>query len=113
MCTTNALQMLLEELYHKLKNIYGKDLHKVILYGSYARGDNDDESDIDVMALVYSDESFIKKLEKDLAVIGSRMSLAYNVTLSVDVKNKNYFDHWKESMPYFKNIVAEGVEISA
>ena len=111
MCTTDTLQTVLKELYHRVAGIYGNDLHKVILYGSYARGDYDSESDIDVMVLVHSDVESIKKRGWDIAVIDSRLSLEYDVTLSVTVKNKAHFDHWKESLPYFRNVVAEGVEI--
>ena len=32
-----------------VKNILGKNLRKVILYGSYARGDYNDNSDVDTM----------------------------------------------------------------
>jgi len=83
------------------------------LYGSYARGDYDSESDIDIMAIVTSDESLIKKLRKDVVVIGSRTSLEHDIDVSVYVRNKDHFDRWKDHMPYYRNIVTEGVEISA
>ena len=35
----------------KIKKILGKKLKKVILYGSYARGDYTENSDIDIMVL--------------------------------------------------------------
>ena len=33
-------------------DVYGKDLKDIILFGSYARGDNNDESDMNIMVLV-------------------------------------------------------------
>ena len=55
MCSKNTLQVLLDETVRGLRDIFGERLDSVILYGSYARGDYDEESDIDVMALVKMD----------------------------------------------------------
>ena len=52
MCDTNTLNEILLKTVNKFKSIYSDSLESVILYGSYARGDYDDESDIDVVALV-------------------------------------------------------------
>ena len=35
-----------------LKNIFGGSLEQIWLYGSYARGDFDSESDVNIMVLV-------------------------------------------------------------
>jgi len=39
-----------------LQDLYGERLHDVILYGSYARGDFDEESDIDLMVVLNDEE---------------------------------------------------------
>jgi predicted nucleotidyltransferase len=108
-----ALKTILDELYIKIKCVFNDDLDKVILYGSYARGDFREYSDIDVMVIVKSDEENIKNLECQIDFIGSRMSLDYDVVLSISVRNREHFNLWKEYLPYFKNIATEGVEISA
>ncbi len=43
---------LLEQYTKLLQKIYGKHLKTVILYGSYARGDYREDSDIDIMILL-------------------------------------------------------------
>ena len=113
MCSKNTLQTVLHDLYTKLNEIYGSDLENVILYGSYARGDYDDESDIDVIALVKCDDNLINKLRDDVISLISELGVNYDVVLSVHVKNKVHFKRWKEHLPYYRNIVNEGVEISA
>ncbi|MCL2015606.1 MAG: nucleotidyltransferase domain-containing protein, partial [Defluviitaleaceae bacterium] len=40
-----------KSVYNAAKNVLGDNLHKVYLYGSYARGDYDHESDIDYMVI--------------------------------------------------------------
>ena len=47
-----GLNNLMKETYSALSNVFGEKLDEVWLYGSYARGDFDAESDVDIMALV-------------------------------------------------------------
>ena len=44
-----------------MSELYGDDLVKVVLYGSYARGDNRENSDIDIMVLVKASDDIIKE----------------------------------------------------
>ena len=46
----------------KVRRILGKNLKQVILYGSYARGDYNSSSDVDVMILVKMSDNEIKKV---------------------------------------------------
>ena len=50
----------------QLRKLLGSSLSKVILYGSYARGDNHDFSDVDLMILVKMSDSEIKRIENDV-----------------------------------------------
>ena len=52
MCSNSTLNAVLNQLTEHSKQVFGETLKSVILYGSYARGDYDDESDIDVMLMV-------------------------------------------------------------
>ena len=47
-----VIEPILREFKAALQTLYGNRLNEVILYGSYARGDYDDESDIDLMILL-------------------------------------------------------------
>ena len=40
----------------QLREIYGDELKKVVVYGSYARGDYQKNSDVDIMILVDADD---------------------------------------------------------
>ena len=48
MCTKAQLTQITKEVSEGIQNMLGDKLQNIILYGSYARGDNDDESDIDI-----------------------------------------------------------------
>lgn len=47
-----SMKELLDKYIAEIKKIYGTHLQEVILYGSYARGDFKEDSDIDIMILL-------------------------------------------------------------
>lgn len=58
---TDDLKKILQTIMDCYKQVYGDSLHTVYLYGSYARGDYDNESDIDIVAIVEGDGLNYKK----------------------------------------------------
>lgn len=55
MCTTNELNVILKVITEAYKSVYGENIIKILLYGSYARGDYQKDSDIDIVAIVQGD----------------------------------------------------------
>ena len=53
---------LLKEVYNQAKLVFGEDLRDVYLYGSYARGDYTENSDIDFLVTVNASSDEISKL---------------------------------------------------
>lgn len=47
----NKIDKILNQFVSEISGLLGNRLKKVILYGSYARGDYDKNSDIDIMIL--------------------------------------------------------------
>lgn len=94
------------------KKILGEDLCKIIVYGSYARGDFDSNSDIDVMVLTSLDEDRIKLIEYKLYDVAFDFFMEYEVDISVIVKNEEHFKYWLGALPFYDNVDKEGVVIS-
>jgi predicted nucleotidyltransferase len=55
---------LLEAIKGRLKDVYGDRLRGVVLYGSYARGEEEEDSDIDLLVLLSGPVAFGEELRK-------------------------------------------------
>lgn len=56
------IRVIVSQFIEELKKILGASLSKVIVYGSYARGEATPYSDVDIMMLVDLDDMEIKKV---------------------------------------------------
>ena len=54
----------------QVKDILGDKLTKIILYGSYARGDYKENSDIDIMILTTLTDEEIRRIKTDIYDLG-------------------------------------------
>ncbi len=100
------IQRLLAELKKGLTELYGARLKAVYLYGSYARGDYDENSDLDVMIVLDHYASYWDELMYS-AELASNVSLEHNVAISRMIMTE---EQWKKGdLPVLRNIRAEGV----
>ncbi len=111
MCTKSELQTVLKLVRDSSKELYGEKLSRIILYGSYARGDHTDESDIDIMILLNCNMEEIKKLKGRTAEMASNISLEREVFLSILLRERKYFEDNCDILPFYQNIVREGIRV--
>ncbi len=104
----NVMYLFLQEV----RKILGEDLSKVIVYGSYARGDFNEDSDVDVMVLTSLAESEIKPIEYKLYDVAFDFLMEHGVDISVIVKNEEHFKYWLGVLPFYDNVEKEGVVIN-
>lgn len=110
MSMTKNINKILSEYVKGLAKIVGKDLDKVILYGSYARGEQNIDgeiSDIDIMILVNKSET--KELQKDVLDYSYDFDLKYNILLSPIVETTENYNKRMKFMTFYKKIAKEGV----
>lgn len=113
MCNQNTLKTVLDSVCEHSKILLGNKLYAVKLYGSYARGDYDDESDIDIMIIANISPDERTELREKLFDFTFDLNLQYNVLLSVFIQDKKTYEKYKNSYPFFKNIEQEGVDLVA
>ena len=96
-----------------LRKLLGNTLDSVIVYGSYARGDYSDLSDIDVMILVTLTEEKIKKISDEISDLSFEYLMGFGVDISPVIINIDHFNYWADNLPYYRNVRDEGVKLSA
>jgi predicted nucleotidyltransferase len=97
---------ILEEIKKRLKRIYGKRLKSIILYGSYARGDADEGSDIDLIVLLDDMSDPVTEIEKFSDAIWE-LDLEYDTVISIIPFDEKKFK--KRRLPIIMNAKKEGI----
>jgi uncharacterized protein len=100
------IRNLLAELKQGLTKLYGDRLKAVVLFGSYARGDFQEGSDLDVMIVLETYQSYWDELVRS-AELASDLSLKYDVTVSRMIMTEEEWE--KGDLPVLRNVRAEGV----
>lgn len=115
MCTQAQLIQMLEQLAKQSRAVFGDKLKELILFGSYARGDFDAESDVDVVLLMdvpHEDETAYHK--QMVQLLGDLYEqFGYATVVSPVIISASFFEEWKNDLPFYKTVVTEGVRIVA
>lgn len=90
------------------RQVCGDKLRDVILYGSYARGDFKEWSDVDIMVLADADDMECKRLDDALEKELFELAYHMNLLLSVIVTPYARFERMKKAYPYYRNANKEG-----
>ena len=85
------------------------DVREIILYGSCARGDYTDDSDIDVAILTDSDRKEVKRYGDGLDDLAARIGMETFAVVNYVCLPYQEFEDKKSWYPYFMNISKEGI----
>lgn len=115
MNSKEKVNAMLTEFSKQVGELFSDKLSEIILFGSYARGDYDSESDVDIMILMnisrdeermYSSQ-LVKIMENVYDIFG------YSIVLSPIVTSNDFFSEWRDVLPFYRSVVSEGVKIVA
>ena len=98
-------QSVVEEIIETLDD----KVDRIILYGSYARGDFTPESDIDVMILLDCLPKDLPIYRKKISRIASKISLESGKEISLMLQDKRTYEEWMETLVFYQNVEKEGV----
>lgn len=101
------IEKIIKEFRESLKEIYDGNLAKLILYGSYARGDFNSDSDIDLLVVLNEAEKPGKEIDRMIEIVNN-INLKYNVLISVLPISITDFESLNS--PLLLNVRREGVE---
>jgi len=99
----------LDEYVRRLRQEHSDQVVRVVLFGSKARGDADQESDTDLLVVVKDDE---RRAHRPIERLGTDISLKYGLVLSeLIVGPRRYENYRRYQTPLYRNIEAEGIEL--
>ncbi len=100
------VKTIVAEFRQRLQQLYGERLEQVILFGSQARGDAVEGSDIDVMIVLKGEVNVGEEITRT-SELCSDLSLAYDVALSRIFTSAERFTQGRS--PLLINVHREGV----
>jgi predicted nucleotidyltransferase len=108
----SRINSVIQKVLQASKDTLGSRLEKVILFGSYARGDFDDESDIDFCIIANVPKEEATKWRRDINKRMAGIDLEYDLLVSLHVINSSMFFNNVDILPFYRNVLQEGVELN-
>ena len=93
------------------RRILKSNLSRLIVYGSYARGDYKENSDIDVMILTPLSKEEIEKVENQIFDLAFDLELESGIVINPVLENEAHYRYWLGALPFYDNVEKEGVVI--
>lgn len=106
---SEKIDNIIQEFKYKLVEEFGENI-EVILFGSFARGDNVKESDIDLLVLLPFDVSGNMRMQ--IFDVAYEIEFSYDVVLNVIPYSTTLWSSKKNQVtPFYKSIISEGKKI--
>lgn len=99
------LKNIIQEFKTEIRKFIGSDLEKIFLFGSYARGDAVEGSDIDL--LIVSNKKIPSSTMRKIRDVSNSLSLRYDVVISEFLFTEKDFK--KHKTPFLLNVKREGI----
>jgi uncharacterized protein len=102
-------ELVIKDFTETMKKHYGDRLAKIILYGSYARGDFNEESDIDFMVILNDEE--VRAMKETLYTNSEiyDLTLKHDILVSMFATSKKKFD--VATKMFYQFVKKEGITV--
>lgn len=95
-----------KDIVHGLVDMFSDNILKIILYGSVARNENTDESDIDIAIIIRNemDDATKERFIRWSAELDLRYDRVFSI---IDIQEEN-MEKWGKVLPFYQNVQKEG-----
>ena len=90
---------------NKIEEKFPEEKIKILVFGSKARGDASEDSDIDIIVITKSDD---RNLTREIRFIGYELEIENNIILSIQVLSKDYINYLRALPTQFIQNVDRG-----
>lgn len=109
MCTQEKLKIVTDEVVQGVLSA-SKDVTRIVMYGSQARGESTNESDIDILVVVSVPEEKLYSLKKNLWKITNKISLEHDEVVSLLVSTEDECLTMANEL-FYRNVEKDGIEL--
>lgn len=113
MLTNQEVKKIVEELCGSVASLFPQNKIEAILFGSYARGNAEPGSHIDVLILVNASRQEISVRNWQIGNLAADLLLDYRIVVSPIAENRDYFNKNVDVLPFYRNVDREGVRLGA
>lgn len=99
----------LSKMSSTIASLYGDKICSILLYGSYARNEENSESDIDIAVILNDDNDELIHDKMTDVIVDYELDLG--VTLSVITIESHQYQEWNNTLPFYINIKKEGIPL--
>ena len=110
-CTQEQSREILSRVSDTARAVFGQQLCETILYGSYARGDFDSESDMDIMVLADVPCAELSRYKEPFLRLSSELGLENDIVITITLKDKETFERYLSAVPFYQAVRKEGISI--
>lgn len=112
MCTREQSMAILNDVSELAKAVFPGKSCETILYGSFARGDQDSGSDVDIMVLTDVSQTELSRYKAPFLRLSSELGLQNDVLITITLKDRETFERYLSSVPFYQAVRREGVSIA-
>ena len=96
-----------DELIRSLTEIFKENIKMIILYGSVARNEAKDDSDIDIAIIMKNDMD--EKTQEQFIRWSADMDIRFDKVFSIIDIQEEKLEQWGNVLPFYKNVQKEGI----
>lgn len=109
--SVKEIDPIIKNYIENVRELLGADFHRACVYGSYARGEYGEDSDIDIAIFTDRKPGDFYLLIDLISEITFEYNVKYDIILSPVFQNEQEYERMLKAVPYYQSIQREGIAV--